>query len=484
MATGLDPKIYNAGGGVKNPYATVNQGPNAGNKTDVRADGSYTLRNPSAPVSGGTPTPTPGTPTPGATVQGSGRTTYTGMDGNTYESGGGLPTTPVATGRAVGTPSPYQVGSTTSGSSAGVGGLGDDPRVTAANDAIKRFTGGEPNQGEIYTQNRQFAQGALDAINAAANREVASANEVGAGMNARVRAMNISGGLGGSDFGTAAAVGQEQKNKKVIDLIEAERAAKIQATLDNVADLTSQQYAERRKEYLSQLNTDLDQAKAARDYDRQQAQERLTSLAQSGVNIDKLKTAEPEVYNTLKTLFGGSDLELEGRFNAALPDNMKIKYTDKIIPDKSGNAVLLRYGVDPMTGSVKTSEYSLGQSYSLFTEQKQPIETNDGRLWRTNPDGSLTPLTQIDAKTQSEINANNALASQRRRTNEDGSTATTAKPISFTPTQKNMLIKNGGLTTSVISQLEKDIGQYGYTKVYNAQTDPKIKKAIEDAFSE
>lgn len=484
MATGLDPKIYNSGGGVKNPYATVNQGPNAGNKTDVRADGSYTLRTPATPVSGGTPTPS-GTPTPGATVQGSGRTTYTGMDGNTYESGGGLPTTPVATGRAVGVPSPYQAGNSTTGSSAGVGGLGnDDPRVTAANDAIKRFTGGEPNQGEIYTQNRQFAQGALDAINAAANREVASANEVAGSMNDRVRAMNISSGLGGSDFGTAAAVGQEQKNKKVIDLIEAERAAKIQATLDGVADMTSQQYAERRKEYLSQLNTELDQAKEARDYDRQQAQERLTSLAQSGVSIDKLKTAEPEVYNTLKGMFGGSDLELEGRFNAALPDNMKIKYTDKIIPDKSGNAVLLRYGVDPMTGSVKTSEYSLGQSYSLFTEQKQPIETNDGRLWRTNPDGSLTPLTQIDAKTQSEINANNALASQRRRSNEDGSPATKAKPISLSSTQKNTLIKEGNFTTADISLLEQQIGKYGYASVYNNQDNPKVKALMDRIFSE
>jgi len=48
----LDPKLYNAGGGVIDPYrSTFDTSPNAGNKTDIRADGSYLkINNNNTPV--------------------------------------------------------------------------------------------------------------------------------------------------------------------------------------------------------------------------------------------------------------------------------------------------------------------------------------------------------------------------------------------------------------------------------------------------
>ncbi len=263
-----------------------------------------------------------------------------------------------------------------------------------------------------YEQIRQAkadeAQKQADMITAQFNQALAEENKAGAARNDRTRALNISAGLGGSDFASTAAIATEAGNKKNVDLLTAEKNAKVNAILSGIDDRASEQYQKERTANLANLTGKLDLQTKLRDQERARATESIKGLAGAGVSLERLKNAEPQAYQTLLQEYGGSPVDLETAYNASLPDSLKVKYEQEIVRGANGNAAVFRYGVDPRTGTLTKQTYDLGVNYDTMKDVK-PIEA-DGRLYARNADGTLKPLTDISAKTQSEIYKNNASA--------------------------------------------------------------------------
>lgn len=294
----------------------------------------------------------------------------------------------------------------------------NDALIKNLTDKLDATVGDAPDKALILKEKQAGAQSMIDAITAEFNRVISDQQKTNAGYNDRVRASNISSGLGGSDFATANAIGQEQKNQKAIDMINEEKSAKIAAILANVDSRASDEYRTQREIYVKSLGDNLDRVKEAKKEDLARATGSVRSLAQQGVSVDKLKTADPKTYDTLLKESGGSPIELESIWNANLPDNLKIKYSEKMTKDTDGNTVIHRYGIDPMNpGQIKESSYKIAVPYEQLATGTLD-ETKDGRMIMKYPDGTIKYLTEIDELTRSIINKNNADASGAGK-NED-----------------------------------------------------------------
>ena len=265
-------------------------------------------------------------------------------------------------------------------------------RTANANDAtisnlrgkLDSAVGDEPSLSDITSKKRAEAEGLIGSITAEFNRIIDEQNGVNSGLNDRVRALNTSAGLGGSDFGTANAVNQEKKNQKAIDLINAEKAAKIQAVLSGIDSRASEEYRQQRQEYVKGLGDQLDRVTQAREEDKQRAKDSITALARQGVALDKLKETDPKSYDVLLQEYGGSPMDLEGEWNDSLPDDQKVKYETKIIQGPGGKAQVFRYGLNPRTGTVEQKEYDLGVDFNTLNGVK-PISVG-GRLFALTKD--------------------------------------------------------------------------------------------------
>lgn len=281
-------------------------------------------------------------------------------------------------------------------------------RTPNANDALieaaqKKITDSyipEPNKDAIVAEKRKAAELLVDSVRTQFANTLNQEYAAGDARNSRVRALNTSAGLGGSDFASAAATKQEEGNKKAVQLIEQEREAKIQAILADVDDRASEEYRRQREEYVKGLEGNLDALKAAKEEDRTKAMQTITGLAQQGISIDRLKESDPNTYEHLIKEYGGNQLDLESAWNESLPEDKKTKYSDKIIQGANGGATLFRYGLNPVTGKVDQKEYDLGVSFNTLNGVK-PVNVN-GRLFAlsTDADGNeiARPLTDMTSK--------------------------------------------------------------------------------------
>lgn len=265
-----------------------------------------------------------------------------------------------------------------------------------------------PNKEDILTEKRNNAQALVNSVKESFNRELSAERTAGDTRNSRVAALNTTSGLGGSPYGSAKAQGQEDKNQQSLGLIEKERDAKINAILSEVDDRASEEYRQQRLDYIAGLEGNLASQKAAKEEDRSQAMNSLTGLASSGITLDQLRTSEPDVYATLKAEFGGADYELEAAYNNALPPELRTQYDTRIIRGKNGNAVLLRYGLNPITKQLEQKEYDLGQDYGTFegTGAAEVKEFN-GSIYQLDGQGNIKLLSTTPL-TQSQITKNNS----------------------------------------------------------------------------
>ncbi len=276
-----------------------------------------------------------------------------------------------------------------------------------------------PDLATITQRNKDNAQALVDSITAEFNRQLDAQGVENNGLNDRVRALNTSSGLGGSDFATANAVGQERKNQNAIDLINADKAQKIAAVYSDVAARSQVDYQTERANYIAGLKDNLDQLRKAKDEDRAKALDSIKGFAAQGVSIDKLKAVDPATYGTLLKEYGGSQLDLETAWNANLPDNLKVQYGSLTKQGTNGNAVVIRYGLNPVTGKTENKEYDTGIKYIDFVGKGEPeIKEVDGRLWSVTRDDKgnqvAKPLTEVSDLNKSIINKNNADAAKSR----------------------------------------------------------------------
>ena len=356
-------------------------------------------------------------------------------------------------------------------------------RTANKNDTeINRLTkeleaGSAPSLSKITADKRRGAQAVIDAVTSQFSKTLSDQGVVNAGMNDRVRALNVNSGLGGSDFGTAAAVGQEQKNAQAIGMIEQERDAKINEILAGVDQRASEEYRIQREEYNKKIEGDLDRRKQAKEEDRARATETIKGLASNGVSIESLKTTDPKNYEVLLSEYGGSQLDLETAWNASLPKEQQVQYGQVTKKGANGNALIIRYGLNPVTGKTEKKEYDLGIKYSDFAEKGEPeIKELDGRLYsiETDENGNIkaNALTGMSELVRSQINKNNA----------DAKNTVDNKAINFkfSGTQKTKLV-NANFVDSDIEGIQADINKYGLQKVLENLPSDEDRKALSDS---
>ncbi len=179
------------------------------------------------------------------------------------------------------------------------------------------------------------------------------------------------------------------------------------------------------RDYREEQNEIYEERKQAKEEDRAKATETIKGLASNGVSIDSLKTSDPKSYEVLLSEYGGSQLDLETAWNASLPENQKIQYGQITKKGADGNAVIVRYGLNPVTGKTDTKEYNLGMKYGDFVGKGEgEIKELDGQLWNISYDENgnrvAKPLTGVSDLTRSQINKNNADAKNTVETKTPG----------------------------------------------------------------
>jgi len=257
-------------------------------------------------------------------------------------------------------------------------------------------------------------------------------------------------------------------------MIEQERDAKINEILAGVDQRASEEYRIQREEYNKKIEGDLDRRKQAKEEDRAKATETIKGLASNGVSIDSLKTSDPKSYEVLLSEYGGSQLDLETAWNASLPENQKIQYGQITKKGADGNAVIVRYGLNPVTGKTDTKEYNLGMKYGDFVGKGEgEIKELDGQLWNISYDENgnrvAKPLTGVSDLTRSQINKNNADAKNTVETKTPG--------FKYTNTQRTKLI-NANFNDAKINAIEADLKEYGVKAVLDGLETEEEKNAV------
>lgn len=341
--------------------------------TQTRTDGngnSYTVSVPVSTPAPATPPATPAAPTFGPT------TTATVAAPTTA-----LPAAPTAPTSTPATPvaSPYV--------------SRYDAQINSDNTALENTTGPAPSLEDDTTKAKSDADAMIATVNANFDKALTSQEGQNSNDAARVRALNISSGTAGSNFASSAAANQDAKGKQAIDTMTSARDSQVASILAGVDDRASAQYQTELAAYKTSIEGDLDRETALKTSERQQALTDMSGLAASGVTLAQLKASEPDTYKQLQSEFGGSDLEMQAAYNGSLPANMQTQYTIKTIKGANGNAVLHRYGINPLTNQLEQNDYDTGVAYDTFNDQGSDIKEIGGTIYRVAKDGStLTPL--------------------------------------------------------------------------------------------
>lgn len=97
---------------------------------------------------------------------------------------------------------------------------------------------------------------------------------------------------------------------------------------------------------------------------RAQTLDSLKELGKAGVDIQTVKEQDPQLYERMMQASGMSDVEMEAVLNNAKPAPERIDYQYKVAGNK-----LIAYGVDPVTGTLKSLEQTvdLPENYSITT---------------------------------------------------------------------------------------------------------------------
>lgn len=277
-------------------------------------------------------------------------------------------------------------------------------RVKTAEGALSDAYATTGPTAEQLTEKQRRIQEVTDAINSEYNTLFASENEAAKGRNDRTRALNVSAGLSGSDFASAAAIGTEKVNQKNMDLLVKERGAKLAAAISGVEDRMSEKFRQERLDAMAAAEGNVELQRKIVDEARKRADESIAGIAGSGVSFGDFKTKEPGIYAQLLEEYGGNAVALEGAYNNSLPDDMRTQYKEQIIEGPDGKAVLHRYGYNPATKKVEETTAPLSANYSDLRGSKvvhyggvSYLQDADGNLKKLDT-GNNTPKPYISGK--------------------------------------------------------------------------------------
>ena len=329
----------------------------------------------------------------------------------------------------------------------------------------------EPNIDTIREEKRKQAQTIIDNINAQYNRVLTGDREYAKGLENRARALNISGGLGGSDFATASAVKAEEKGKAVIRNTEAERDAKVNAVLADVEADSEEVYQTRRKQFLEEAESAAEADKAFLDEQKSTALTRMADLAAS-VPLNTFKQGEPEIYKKLLAQSGLSGLEFDSKYNKLKELSEQLKYDYMTLEDGS----LMR--IDDKGGREIVGNYSPPEKNAGWTIAEQ----SDGSLYWVKKDENDTiyEWEKVEEKEegytlgegQARYDAEGNVISKNLKTTAPGSgSKKDDDKYDFSSSNRSRLI-GAGLSNDDVSAIQENINNgYSLDEIFESNAD-------------
>ena len=246
---------------------------------------------------------------------------------------GGTTATPSSTG---GTPTPYYPRGT--GTDTGNG-------IKTANDILAPVA--PRSEAEIYQSEVTQRQAEIDAINAKFDSFIGSQSQTNKETESEANAIARASGQAGSPDAYTGIKKSIDLGQNAIDKINAERSTEIQSLFGKISESAK-----------AQAKTESDTAKAtAKDYIATQeahAKQIMQGLGQKGIDIETLKTQNPDEYQQLLNVYNGDENAMNADYIANLP-------AESIIgsPITSGNN-LTYLSKDPRTGAIKTTTIDAG----------------------------------------------------------------------------------------------------------------------------
>ena len=322
--------------------------------------------------------------------------------------------------------------------------------------------GKAPTEEDIFQKNKRLAQGQIDLINNQTDQVIQNDLEEGKKLQARARALNNSSGLGGSTFATKNAQGVDSEINKVVESRQREANAKINDLLSGVAVRSSEQFQTERQNFLKNAQDRLDLIEKFNTNLRESAKTDIGALVANGMTLDTLKTSNPDTYDQLLQDVGGSEELLNAYFASSVPQ-------DQILYESNVNGRFVQVIQDPVTGEQRKQEFDLGDNYRT-NGLKLITKTASGQLV-FGPD-TLTDPSQLQIYgTPGQFG---------------GGDGTKKEVFTFDTTGKEDLIA-GGFSGDDVTNLQKDINQYGLDKAIEGLDEQQqatirgaIKKEDED----
>lgn len=245
------------------------------------------------------------------------------------------------------------------------GGVPQDPMSQYM--AMFSPTGAIDRQAQIRKDMARERQQQIDAIEMSAKQAVSAEQQAGAQDLARQRSMNLRAGLGGSDFGASAKAEVRNRTNQNIQGIEAQKQLQIGNAIDRIEQLAQSRF-QIQQSAMQQGFQNMFQVQqytqAQEQQMRAQTLDSLKELGKAGVDIQTVKEQDPQLYERMMQASGMSDVEMEAVLNNAKPAPERIDYQYKVAGNK-----LIAYGVDPVTGTLKSLEQTvdLPENYSITT---------------------------------------------------------------------------------------------------------------------
>jgi hypothetical protein len=226
-------------------------------------------------------------------------------------------------------------------------------------------------QGNSIDQQRKALakerQSQIDAIELSAKQAVSAEQDAGAQDLARQRSMNLRSGLGGSDFGASNKAEIRTRTNDNVKGIEAQKDLAIGNAIDRIEQLAQSRFQIQQnamQQGFSNMMQVQEYTQAQEQQMRDQTLESLKLFGQSGMDVQTIKNRDPDLYEKLMTASGMSDIEMEAVLNGAKSAAERVDYQYKVMGNK-----LIAYGVDPMTGQLKTleQEVEMPDNYEITT---------------------------------------------------------------------------------------------------------------------
>jgi hypothetical protein len=341
------------------------------------------------------------------------------------------PRTTQETSTSGGTPSPYY------------------PRYTnqekSAAEYIDTFQAPQTEE-QLYSKRRNEAQSEIDAINQLASSKLEEQRVINEGRDRGTNAISALTGLSGSTEANIAADKTTALNKRDNDKIRAEAAVQISGILASVRKSVIEEARNARIDARSDAESVLTRRKERQT----EAVNSIKELSGTGVTFEGLRKTEPESFKYLSNQFGG-DEALKRAFVLNAPQ-------DQILDKKIVGDHYIVSRQNPITGKISIENIRIE---GLPADYSKTVDLGDRIMFfdPNDPQGKQFFVTKGLTPGQADDNKDNK---NYKFTNEDRGKLT---GVNF--------------SSSDITQLEKDINEYGKEQALEGVTDPKQKQAID-----